>query len=1316
VPGGPVAVAEGDLNNDGIPDLVTADFAKGTVTVRLGEGDGTFAAPVTYAVGKGPDAVTLADGNHDGRLDIIAANSQDGTISVLLGNGDGTFQPAITVPVGSGPDALAAGDLNGDGLNDMVVANYGSGDVSVLVNNGYGPPKPISYATGDGPCAVALADLNGDGIPDIVVTDALSQDVRVLLGVGDGTFRALDAVPLGFTPTALVTGDFNGDGHTDVVVASRGGGGAVSLLTGQNGGTVWLFAGEGDGTFASPQLVTTLTAPSALAAGDFTGDGQLDLAVADANANNITLLTSQGDGTFQVQGTFAAGTYPSGLVAADFNDDGRLDLAAVNGLGTPVTVALGFGDGTFAPPGTVFPPVQSPPIVADFNGDGIPDVVALRQDGKILFRPGLADAPGTFGSPVVVNPDPTWAARFITSGSSMGTTFLVAGSVRSGSFDLYADFGGQFQRVLEENVSGIVPSHILYGDLNGDGLDDGALYMADTGQILVFLQHPDDSFSSRDPDYVLNVGTGVSGMTLADVNGDGLPDIVLTYQDYGEIRILLNSKDTPFASQLLFRAGSGLANLVQANGVSQVQSLDQSVAVVAGLFDGGTIPDLAVLNRNDDRVDILRGDGLGGVYNPDPARSLTTGRDPVAIVTGDFNGDGIPDLAVLNGGSGDISVFLGDGHGGFTEQLSPDINGLPARLSAGESPTGLTVADLNGDGKADLLVSNGEGDVLVLLGNGDGTFRPYQRLDQHVALAVADVNHDGKPEFVLANQASDQVILSSGQSSPIWSQGRQDGVRDPNAVKLADLNGDGIPDLIVANGGGNNVLVYPGLGNGMFGPARVFFAGTDPVSVAVADLNGDGVPDLVVANKGSNDVSVLLGRGQGSTWTLTPGPRLDVGSGPVATAVADVNGDGIPDLFVANSESNNVYLLPGVGGGFFDDRHPTVFQTGQDPEQLFVGHFDSGASLGLVTVNAGSNDLTYFPGFGAGRSIATEGLTPVNAVAGDFLQNGLTDLVVLHSGDDHVTLFLAGTDGPQIAAVLSPAGLGNLSDLALGGVVDSAINIYVTVEGSNAVTGLTFVLDSSTTSSRHDEQLLQSSPPQPVTVYSTTPDQPQGAVAAVFLAFNGASPTETSTAAVEALPFETSSNVAAAASVGFATVDGSARDPSGEADEVGMEGSNVVPASLVGTPGNPPVELNVFLVGAADTLPGLFLFRGTDAEEQPLAATLPLPQPFDFSDAPALVRTLPAAPHSVPALPTTKGLSTEPACAADATPEPMHEEPVQPAACAVPAAVVDGTHGVDHGGTLASGMRWLALLFTQLLLGPQKNRKAARDKAMEMQR
>src|SRR5262249_42400447 len=319
----------------------------------------------------------------------------------------------------------------------------------------------------------------------------------------------------------------------------------------------------------------------------------------------------------------------------------------------------------------------------------------------------------------------------------------------------------------------------------------------------------------------------------------------------------------------------------------------------------------------------------------------------------------------------------------------------------------------------------------------------------------ADLNGDGKDDFIFANEALDHVDVHYSQPGQSFTQDRANGLLAPGAVKLADLNRDGIPDLLVANSGANNVLVYLGLGNGQFGPVHSFFAGTNPAGITVKDLNGDRLPDLVVANEGSNDATVLLGQGTGAAWTLTSGPRLRAGAGPVQSAVEDVTGDGIPDILIANSQSNNVSLLRGLGGGFFNDQSPIVFPTGIDPRQVFAGNFDGQPGIDLVTVNAGSNDLSFFSNLGAGRNMAAGGERPVAAVSGDFNHDGLSDLLVANNSDGQVALLLGSVDGPSLARLFPTGDLRHPTDLALN--ADGSA-FYVVNEGEEAVARFTLDL------------------------------------------------------------------------------------------------------------------------------------------------------------------------------------------------------------------------------------------------------------------
>ncbi len=377
---------------------------------------------------------------------------------------------------------------------------------------------------------------------------------------------------------------------------------------------------------------------------------------------------------------------------------------------------------------------------------------------------------------------------------------------------------------------------------------------------------------------------------------------------------------------------------------------------------------------------------------------------------------------------------------------------------AGLDPTGLTVADLNGDGAPDLLIGNVHGDILLLTGNGDGTFRPYRKADQAVALAVADLTGDGKPDFIYADQGLDRVVVQYGSDQTKVLGDKSTGLLSPGAVKLADLNGDGIPDLIVANSGSNNVLVYPGLGDGQFGPAlnggHGFFAGTNPTGIAVANLNGQ--PDVIVANSGSNDVSILLGQGKGSSWTLVPGPRIKTDAGPVAVAVGNLLGTGQLDLAVANQQANDVQVFPGVGGGFFAQT-PTTYAVGQAPSGLFLGNFD-GSGMGIAALNAGSNTISLIDPGGAIQSIATGGLRPSSGFAGDFTDSGFTDLVVGNNADGHIALLLGGASGLSLSQSLISADAPSPTSLSFGGLSNGVLSFYVASAGHEAAFSLAFDL------------------------------------------------------------------------------------------------------------------------------------------------------------------------------------------------------------------------------------------------------------------
>src|SRR5271157_4070862 len=312
--------------------------------------------------------------------------------------------------------------------------------------------------------------------------------------------------------------------------------------------------------------------------------------------------------------------------------------------------------------------------------------------------------------------------------------------------------------------------------------------------------------------------------------------------------------------------------------------------VATGDFNGDGFPDIATPNSDGATVSVLLGKGNGTFQ---PQQAFPAGVQPYAVAAADFNGDGVLDLAVANSGENTVSVLLGKGDGTFQTQKT---------YGTGSGPFGIAVGDFNGDGIPDLAVANqGGNNVSVLLGKGDGTFQPQQTYDvgnSPFGIAVADFNGDGIADLAVTNARKNpdgtytvSVLLGKGDGS--FQPQQTYGVgNSPFGIAVADFNGDGIPDLAVANQGDNTVGVLLGKGDGTFKPQQAYPAGTGPVGVAVGDFNGDGVPDLAATNGGSNNVSVLLGKGNG---TFQPQQTYPAGAGPQGVAVADFNGDGVPD-------------------------------------------------------------------------------------------------------------------------------------------------------------------------------------------------------------------------------------------------------------------------------------------------------------------------------------------------------------------------------------------------------------------------------------
>ena len=439
-PLGPVSLAVGDLNGDHKPDLivVTIPFVGSptTTSIFLGNGDGTFQAQkiIFPGLNVSVDAIAIADLNRDGKADLaftLQDESGNSTLAVALGNGDATFSTPALYPVG-GFESLAVGDVNGDGIPDIVTSG-----VSILFGDGKGAfPRRLDYlVNSDG--AVILTDIDGDGRMDIVLAEgnplAMTAGLMVLFGWDNGTYFGpqVSLVPGAVVPQGLAAADFNGDNIPDLV-----------YWYGAN--TISILKGAGDGSFtpgAQYQLAAN-SYPVRITIADFNHNGKPDFAMTTGNPASVAVFLGKGDGTFEAPLNTAAPAGLGELVAGDFNGDGKLDLAVVERGGNygpedAVLIFLGRGDGTFASP-VAYPagPVTSSIGVGDFNGDGKLDLAIMNagsqidatQTGSVSFLLGKGD--GTFSAGTSV------PLRFANGPGTGPGELVVADFNRDGKLDL----------------------------------------------------------------------------------------------------------------------------------------------------------------------------------------------------------------------------------------------------------------------------------------------------------------------------------------------------------------------------------------------------------------------------------------------------------------------------------------------------------------------------------------------------------------------------------------------------------------------------------------------------------------------------------------------------------------------------------------------------------------------------------------------------------------------------------------------------------------------------------------------------------------
>ncbi len=692
----------------------------------------------SFVTGNSP--IALARGDLDGDLipDVVAVDGQDGAVSVLLGAAQGSFQPKVDYPAGTGPNAIALADLDGHGALDVVVVDQncasgtcGPGSVSVLLGNGDGTLQPaVSYPTDTNPQSVTIGDFDEDGVLDLAVVNAITiisqgpGTVSILLGNGDGTFRIGGEFPAGDGPGAIVAADFDGDHHLDLAI--------TNFIAVNVANAVAVLQGDGHGNFALPVSYPTANGPVQIVAADFDGDGAVDLATADLGANAVSVLKNDGSGAFQPHADYPAGFGPKSIALADLDHDGKLDLAlttfTANSGGGSVVLLRGNGDATFQPfRESLTGPIGPAILAGDVDGDTKQDLLVTDLSHHLTVLLGKGD----------------------------GTLFEA---------DTYA--------------AGRSPVAVAATDVNRDRKFD--LVVADQLGTAVSLFTGDGSGAFR-PAGRTGVGRLPTAVVAAEFDHDTSYDLAVANGLADSVSILLGRGDGTFQPRRTFATGSGPA------------------ALVSGDFDEDGVQDLVVADQNGDSVSVLLGVGDGTFL---PHIEFAAGPGPVSVARADFDRDGHLDLVVADAntphfGPGKVSVLLGRGDGTFA---------APIVLQAGIQAFAVRTGDFNGDGKPDLAVATNLdvfGSVAILLGNGDGSFQPqvsYPTGRFSVALSVADFNGDGASDLAVVNQSNNTVTILAGKGDGTFElQANYGTAPGPISIVTGDFDVDGAMDMAVAN-------------------------------------------------------------------------------------------------------------------------------------------------------------------------------------------------------------------------------------------------------------------------------------------------------------------------------------------------------------------------------------------------------------------------------------------------------------------------------------------------------------------------------------
>jgi hypothetical protein len=831
------------------------DVAGGNATVGTITSAGVYTAP---GVPPSPNtatvkAISTEDSTKTGPATAAVLNPAPVAASLSPASvTEGSAALQVTV-AGSGFNSLSSSAVGGTGLSTTFVD---SGHLQVQL-----PAADLGS-----PASLAITVTNPT--PGGGTSAAVAFTVESLPGgLAGPNFTAAHDATIGGEGCCTTVADFNEDGIPDVATAHF----TYDIFNPTPRDEMYVQFGDGHGNFRSRVVLKTGSGPVALVPGDFNHDGHTDLVTANSPIEGVTappsisIFLGDGKGNFTRSDETLTLT-PVSITSGDFNKDGKLDLAigvVPSTSGATTMILLGNGDGTFKTGATLPAPGGTNVAVGDFNEDGSLDLFTCDiTTSKSYLYVGKGD--GTFAAAKIL-PIPISGPFAVADLDGDGHLDIVAAPSNPSINAIDALWGDGKGNFTVQAITAPWDFGIALGDIDGDGKTDVVL---SSKGILYQTALRTFTFDGSVNDFG---GDAI----VADLNKDGFGDVI-GYSD-ANIRTYLSQ---------------GAQGIVH----SHITTFSNGKVVAAGDFNGDKKLDIAAATASD--VTILTGDGTGEFVAGTPFGNFQG--KIWGIAEGDFNGDGIPDLAV---GADDIVIYQGDGKGNFTE-----VSRVPQVTLGSSGAIGTLLAtDLNGDGKLDLVAAaDSTPNITVMFGDGTGHFSIASQIALggfSLGAASGDFNEDGHADLAITDYGSNANLarMYLGDATGKFAAGTPaGGGSGPYSIAAADFDKDGHIDLVIADFNFGTLMTMPetsivlfGDGKGNFPRSMVLTSGSQSNGVAVADIDGDGWPDIVMMNAGNDDFYVYINDRKGSF--LAP-YGFGVGAAPMNFVMGDVDGDGRPDV------------------------------------------------------------------------------------------------------------------------------------------------------------------------------------------------------------------------------------------------------------------------------------------------------------------------------------------------------------------------------------------------------------------------------------